>query len=64
MTREIVGGRVIDGSGRDPIARGMVLDGKTIVDFSFSSTGLDGTSLAFVVVFTDGSAAIYRADAY
>jgi len=25
MTRAIVGGRVIDGSGRDPIARGMVL---------------------------------------
>ncbi len=38
------------------------LDGKTLVQIGFGRTGLDGTSLAFLAFFGDGSRGIYRAD--
>lgn len=38
------------------------LDGKQVSEINFVEQGLNGTSLAFAVKFTDGSEAVYRAD--
>lgn len=52
----------LTGSVTTVIENGMLLEGKTVSELDFSREGFDVVSLAFSVRFTDGSAAIYRAD--